>query len=248
MEQSLLVRIDKDSKQGGVFRYRVFGLNIFAANTTQSEPALLGLQSDPVLKFLVSLTRGHEVICLLGSPAPDNWRNQKQREGENVYIEDLLGKETSYCEVHVSYYGGTFGKQKNYGPSLLFKLSDEPLLERLSHPFLDWDALAILLYTRGNNHLNAAKGALNGFTIEAVLMDVLLQEARCVVLTQADCQYLEVYTRASNISDQLDSAIKEAEALIKHTEWYQRHQASLVWDETELCYIDRQPPHGSRHR
>ncbi len=139
----------------------------------------------------------------------------------------------------MSYYGGTFRSEQNYGPSLLFRLRDHELLAKLSHPFLDWDALALLMYMKEKDGLNAAQNALRGFTTETGLIKTVLREARYLVLTQADCQYIEVYTSASDVADELGAAGMEAEAYIKSTDWYQKHKATLVWDKTELCYIKR---------
>ncbi len=239
MSQDRLVKIERDSVNNGLLRYRVFGLNVFVANTAQGDSRLLALQDKPGLKFLGALAQRYETVCLLGSPAPDNWRNQMQREGRPARIEDLLGKETSRSGVHVSYYGGTFRAEQDYGPSLLFGLRDQELLAKLSHPFLGWDALALLMYVNGKDGLSAAQTALRGFTTETDLIETLLREARYLVLTQADCQYVEVYTKASDAGDELDAAGMEAEAYIKSTEWYQKNKATLVWDETELCYIKR---------
>src|SRR5438309_5607170 len=103
-----LIRIEKEVKEKGVSCYRILGLNIFSANTSQHDPALLQMQDVPVSKFLGSLSSLYETICLLGSPAPNNWINQMRREGETVTIEGFLGRETRYCQVPISYYGGSF--------------------------------------------------------------------------------------------------------------------------------------------
>lgn len=237
MVQNRLVRIEKVNGNNVLFRYHVLGLTIFVANTTQGDINLLALQDKPVLKFLGALTLPYDTICLLGSPAPDNWRNQKQREGKTVRIQDLLGKETNYVQVHLSYYGGDFRAEQDYGPSLLFRVLDQGLLAKLSHPFLGWDALAFLMYQKGKDGLSAAKNALYKFTTETALIDTLLQEARCLVLSQGDCQYLEVYTKSSDLMDELETARAEAETHIKKTEWYQEHKDMLVWDDTEACYV-----------
>src|SRR5438445_223771 len=82
-----------------------------------------------------SLSSLYETICLLGSPAPNNWINQMRREGETVTIEGFLGRETSYCQVPISYYGGSFRAQQDYGPSLLFKLAGPEMLKKLTNVF-----------------------------------------------------------------------------------------------------------------
>ena len=240
MEQNRLVNIEENNEQG-LLRYRILGLNVFVANTTLGDLDLLALQDKPILKFLSALTMPYDTICLLGSPAPDNWRNQEQREGNTVHVQDLLGKETNFFQMHLSYYGGTFRAEQNYGPSLLFRVRDQKLLAKLSRPFLGWDALALLMYVKEKNGLSAAQNALHGFSTEAALMEAVLQEARCMILTQADHQYLEVYTKSSNLLGDLDTARVESEAFIKGTEWYRAHRTTLVWDETQLCYVSRPP-------
>jgi hypothetical protein len=96
MSQKCLVRIEKDSRGRGILRHSVFGLNVFVANTMQGDSHLLALQDKPVLRFLGTLVQSYETVCLLGSPALDNWLNDKQREGKRIRIEDLLGDEMSY--------------------------------------------------------------------------------------------------------------------------------------------------------
>lgn len=239
MNRTDLARINTVIRNEGVACYRIHGLNLFAANTMQGNSKLITLQMIPALTFLGALAKQYETVCLLGSPAPDNWRNQMQRERKSGRLEDLLGKEKQFSVVHISYYGGTFRAEQKYGPSLLFKLCDQNMLSKLGDPFLGWDSLALLMYAKGKNGLLAAQNALNGFTTEGALLESLLQEARWLILTQADCQYLEAYTRAADVENELNLAIGEAEAFIKGTDWYQKNKTNLIWDETQLCHVRR---------
>jgi energy-converting hydrogenase Eha subunit C len=226
-----MVKIEKTEKANGVWCYRILGLNVFAVNKVEVEEYL-------DLKFIADLTQPYKTICLIGAPAPANWKNEMKRQGKTVRIEDLLGAGSGYYEIPLWYYGGNFGKySQEYGSSLLIELRNKKMLHELSEVFGQWDALALLLYREGKEGLTAAQNALSEFTTETALMNALLQEAMCVVLTQADCQYLEVYTKASVVAEEVDAAAKKAEEFIKRTDWYQKHKANLVWDETELCYV-----------
>ncbi|MGH7274249.1 MAG: hypothetical protein ACREIQ_07330 [Nitrospiria bacterium] len=239
MREGNLTRIKKESKGKGIVRYRIFGLNLLAANTTHGDPNLLALQSDPILKFLGTLIQCYQTMCLLGSPAPDNWMNEMRAQGKAVTIDDFLGKETHVETVPFWYYGGTFGTNQKYGPSLLFKLHGPGMLVKLGEAFMGWDAVALLLYQKGKDGLRTAQNALTTFTTEEALIETILRDARYLILTQADCQYLEVYTRAADVEPELHTAAAEAEAYIKSTAWYQQNKGSLVWDEQELCYVKR---------
>lgn len=226
------IRIDKKIKPTGVVCFQIFGLNLFAVNKFDEG-------SDLEVKFIASLIAPYETICLIGSPAPENWMNDMRRQGKVVSMQDFWGKETLYRSVPVWYYGGQFGGGHEYGPSFVFPLRDQEMLTKLSRVFMGWDAVALLLYEKAKDGLRTAQDALATFTREEALVETILRDARYLILTQADCQYLEVYTRAPDVEPEVHTAAVEIETYIKSTAWYQKHKASLVWDETELCYVMR---------
>jgi len=238
MREDHLIRIEKEAVEG-ILRYRIFGLNLFAANTTEGTPNLLALQDMPALKFLGPLIARHETLCLLGSPGPGNWMNERRRQGQKASIEDLLGPGTSYQEIPISYYGGGFRPAEGYGPSILFKLADQEMLHNLPTAFLSWDALVLVLYLKGENGLPAAADGFVDFKTEPALINRVLARARCLMLTEGDCQYLEIYAKDPQLEDDLEAGRLEAESWIKSTPWYQANKESLVWDDLELCYVKR---------
>ncbi len=230
-----LVRIEKKVKNG-IHYYQIFGLNIFTANTDYSSE-LKEMQGIPFLKFISRLVSSYETISLIGSPAPENWINEMKRQGKKASIQDFLGKETTYRQVPVWYYGGDFGGGEEYGPSIIFKLRDNGMLKKLIEVFMVWDAVALLMYEKGKDGLALTKNSLRGLTTQDAIIQALLQEAKYLLISQADCQYLEVYTRANDISDELKIAVDEAVAHIISTDWYKANKDNLAWDEQELSYV-----------
>lgn len=233
-----LVRIEMESKNS-IICYRILGLNIFVSNTHREGRDLIKEEMGelPYLKFISCLASAYSTVCLIGSPAPENWMNDMKGEGKTVSMNDFLENDTPYCQVPVWYYGGTFGKGHDYGPSIIFALPDTEMLKRLPATFMASDAVALLLYKEGKDGMEAVASSLINIPRENTVIEALLQEARYLVISQADYQYLEVYTKAINAEDELKRAGDESSKYIAFTAWYQAHKDNLRWDELEMCLV-----------
>ncbi len=233
-----LIKLKKVSVSETVSLYSVFGLNIFTAN--QSRPREFGKDADiPFLLFLEHFTGCCETLVLMGMPAVENWINDIEYEtGQKIPTAGLLGKKTLYHSVPLSFYDGKFS---GYPQSILFRNTGYEMLSELVRIPMGWDAVAFLLYKKGKISLKFICDRLNRYKYknERELISFILQDAEYLIISQSDCQYLEICTRKDDVENDIKAACEQAEDYIRSSKWYSVNKDMLVWDELEMCFLKK---------
>ena len=241
MDKLGILRLTGRKKVPGIRLLEVFGLNIFTENTREPASPLLRMQNLPLGAFIQRMASSHDIICVIGGLAIEEWTEDRSRRREKVSIDTLVPHGAPCISVPILLWGGRFKGDEAMGTSLVFPLQAmdfKSMLDLFDH-FLWRDAVAFLMYEGHRDGLNAARKTLEECRFEEQIVESLTREAKYFLRTQGECESLEVISRSEDVDREVDAAMEAAVQSIESTPWYQQNKERLSWDDLNSCLVLR---------
>lgn len=176
---------------------------------------------------------------LIGAPGLQNLLNEYSQSGKSQRELDLLTENLPKLEIPMWYYGGEFGFTNTYGVSTLVYLSSINSFRKVFVELSRWDAICLICYPKETqNILERSRNYFETFQSEDSLFKGILTDAKYIILTQDDGQYLEVTMSCDNQDEkEISDASQKAREIIIENEWFKRNIKRLVWDNSEMTLV-----------
>ncbi len=241
-----VVRITNESLKWNVISYNIYGLNIFDCFRF---PELRDLCLLPYLKFLMQLMEPYETICLVGSPALQEWFDDLHYKQHlkiaidttiPVVPEQLIGEGIHYTMLSICFHEGRFWKISYSGKSLLCKLPAPQILLKLLTLFMGSDSVAFFLYEKGKDALAVTREVVECLEPDNILESPILGKATLFLTSQNEGESFEIFAQNTSVEAQIRTACQKSVEYIVSTDWFMKHKELLYWNNLTNCCTVRE--------